>query len=202
MTERQLAALAIRVLAVYCVVLALTQVQQVMLAIAYYWGALEPPRGGLEYLFAVPYSIWSLLIATAPFVVYSGAAVLLWQFAGSIAKHVAPDDGENNIALALDSYAIHVITFSAIGVIIVAHALPYFIQLIFDAISSRGDAYFYSSFSSDRYSSFISVVQMLFGLSLIYGRERIVQGIHTIRDIKNLGRDPSFPSDNPPTSQP
>ncbi len=202
MTGRQLATLAIRVLAIYCVVLALTQVQQAMLAFAYYWQVLEAPRGGLEYLFGVDFNIWSLLIATAPFVIYLGAAVLLWQFAESIAKHAAPAEGENNVALALDSYAIHVIIFSAIGVIIIACALPDFIQLIFDVIGSRGDTYFYRSFPTDRSSPLVSVVQMLFGLSLIYGRERIVKGIHTIRDIKNLGRDPSFPSDNPPTSQP
>lgn len=200
MTGRQLAALAVRVLAIYCVVLALTYSQQLLFALTYYWGILEPPRPALEPPFGAYFTGSSLTIAVTPFVFYIVATVLLWKFAPSIARHIAPDEGENYTAL--DSYAIHVITFSAIGVIIIARALPDFTILILDALASRDGNYFYIPPSFERGNYLISIVQILFGLSLICGRERIVQGIHTIRDIKNLGRDPSFPSDNPPTAQP
>ncbi len=202
MTGRQLAALAIRVLAIYCAMLALTQVSRVLMNVAHYWQILIPPHGSLDFINPPPFRIWELIVETTPFVVYTIAAILFWKFASRLAKHIAPGEDDDKAVLALDSYAIHVITFSAIGVLLILKALPAFIHFVLSTLVSIREPYYYRSFFQEQPDYFVSIVQMLFGLGLIYGREGIIKSIHTVRDIKNLGRDPSFPSDNPPTSQP
>lgn len=188
MTSRQVAALAVRILALYCFVSALSNFGQAFIVVGYYLNLITPASRGLDYMFPLEYNLWSVVIAALPAILQTGFGVLWWMFADEIAVLVVPrEEATCKVFFALDSLTSHVIILSTTGLLLISNSLPIVVQWVIEALIASRSPLIHIETNLQISQICAALVKAAFGLWLIFGGKGIVK---TIRSARDIGRDP------------
>ena len=115
MNSKNLAFVALRVLAIYYLIAAITT------ALSSFSAGLTLDLSDESKNYATSFFYFSLI----PFFLYMGAAIVLWFFSSQLSQYVSNDGSNSESKGGVKIEDIQVITFAAIGLYLVFSALPY-----------------------------------------------------------------------------
>ncbi|MFZ5644442.1 MAG: hypothetical protein ACOY46_12710 [Bacillota bacterium] len=172
MTARMLAALSCKVLAIFVLIKVISDLNWASVFIS----ALQPDVGGYEIIIAISAIVISFLFLTA-------IGYILWFRTDYLTQKMMVKDFAIEES-RLKSDDIQAIAFSAVGVIVLADAIPDIVQQIFYIWQMRSAQYMIT----EQWNNFYTVsriaglsLQIVIGLWLFFGSRGIVGLVRTLR---------------------
>ena len=171
MTKKDILIVANRILGIYLLIRAFESLQIVGMAIA----TLRPLSLEEEIQ-----DYWFLIGTLIPFLLLIVAAFCLIKWADLIATKLCHKDKPHEIKKGIKKEEIQEVAFSAVGVFIIANALPRITQIVIN-FSYQGELLKRKLILSGWSSLAGLIVQLIIGFFLIFGSKGLVQLIQKCR---------------------
>lgn len=195
MTQRQIAALAVRILAIYAVLYSLAFFGRFFLTLAHIFHLIGASNqiGGITFEEFRYYNSWSALAAAIPGILAMGFGTLLWIFSNGLSVLIADDEPVE--PLRIHPQQAHAIAFSVVGLIVLLKSLSLIVSVVLDATIAARFQNTRIMVDANASEILIALVQIPAGLWLLFGARRLVEllgVIHPISWLRDVGRDPEI----------
>ena len=168
MTKREIAALAVKCLAIYAIVLAISQLSFVVSFTQGEWGLGRA---------------FTLIIAFLPFVLLAMYGLILWLDADRLASRMAADDDGRTLATRASGAEIHAIAFSVVGLLVLTRAVPRLCMILISLVARGAETSWAASMTTHMWTQIGQfAVELALGLWLLFGAQGLVRLVRKIRE--------------------
>lgn len=172
MTKKDILSIACKIFGIYLLIRVLESFQLVAMAVSFLFQAPSIVEDVTN--------IWFFISTVVPFLLFIAVAFCLIKWSDDIAEKLYGQRGENNIKDAIDKDTLQEIAFSAIGVFIIAAALPEIPQLVVN-LSVQGPMR-EVAISGARLLSVKFILKIAIGAFLFFGSKNLIKLLKKFRN--------------------